>query len=88
VGENRAAPLPDPDRQPSPGLGGRQCDLHRPARGQLRPQQPGRHEDLTVASGDISLPGDYRPTSHVLADTQHVFYTSNAAEMIELWWQA
>ena len=45
--------------------------------------------DLTVASGDTSLPNEYhRPTSHVLADTQHVFHASNDAEMIELWWQA
>jgi hypothetical protein len=46
------------------------------------------HEDLTVNSGDTSLPSEYwRPTSHVLGDTQHVFYTSSDAEMIELWWQ-
>jgi hypothetical protein len=48
------------------------------------------HEDLTVASGDTSLPSEYwRPTSHVFVEegTQHVFYTSSDAEMIELWWQ-
>ena len=56
---------------------------------ELWPGGDPHHEDLTVASGDTSLPNEYhRPTSHVLADTQHVFHASNDAEMIELWWQA
>lgn len=48
------------------------------------------HEDLTAQSGDTSLAQAATPASHVFdhEGTQHVFYTSTAGEIVELWWQA
>lgn len=48
------------------------------------------HEDLTVQSGDTSLAQAATPASHVFAaeSTQHVFYSSTAGEIIELWWRS
>jgi hypothetical protein len=57
------------------------------------PGEDPHHEDLTVQTGaPLAFPD--RPVSHVFVDianqqsTQHVFYTSIYALIIELWWQA
>jgi hypothetical protein len=57
------------------------------------PGQDPHHEDLTAQTG--APPAfSHRPASHVFVDvtnqqaTQHVFYTSTTAYLIELWWQA
>jgi hypothetical protein len=48
------------------------------------------HEDLTYQSGGPPLAITESPRSHVFRaeGTQHVFYTSRDAEIIELWWQS
>lgn len=57
------------------------------------PGQDPTHENLTVQSGGAPLASPSKPASHVFVEadrvpTQHVFYTSTDADLIELWWRA
>jgi hypothetical protein len=58
-----------------------------------RPGHDPNHENLTAQGGGAPAAVPQKPASHVFVEangvhTQHVFYTSVEAELIELWWQA